>query len=84
MTTGEKLLDMSTLSTGTALDHFLNIKTGGSVISGAVELDMIDVSILADVQEMEAAFDIEDERFDIDIEDPYFEADIEQEALWEA
>jgi hypothetical protein len=30
MTTGERLVDISTLSTGTALDHFLNISGGGS------------------------------------------------------
>lgn len=28
MTTGERLVDISTLSTGTALEHFLNISTG--------------------------------------------------------
>ena len=28
MTTGERLVSISTLSTGTALDHFLNISTG--------------------------------------------------------
>ena len=28
-TTGERLVDISTLSTGTALEHFLNIETGG-------------------------------------------------------
>lgn len=30
MTTGERLLEISTLRTGSALDHFLNIETGGS------------------------------------------------------
>ena len=30
MTTGEKLVEMSTLTTGTAMDHFLNIEFGGS------------------------------------------------------
>ena len=28
MTTGERLVSISTLSTGTALEHFLNIETG--------------------------------------------------------
>jgi hypothetical protein len=28
-TTGERLVDISTLATGTALQHFLNISTGG-------------------------------------------------------
>jgi hypothetical protein len=28
MTTGERLVDISTLTTGTAMDHFLNIDTG--------------------------------------------------------
>ena len=28
MTTGEHLVDISTLTTGTAMDHFLNISTG--------------------------------------------------------
>jgi len=28
MTTGERLVEISTLSTGTAMDHFLNISTG--------------------------------------------------------
>lgn len=28
MTTGERLVNISTLTTGTALDHFLNISTG--------------------------------------------------------
>lgn len=28
MTTGQRLVDISTLSTGTALNHFLNIDTG--------------------------------------------------------
>lgn len=34
MTTGERLVQISTLATGIALDHFLNISTGG----GGVEL----------------------------------------------
>ena len=29
MTTGEKLVEMSTLETGTAMEHFLNISHGG-------------------------------------------------------
>ena len=29
MTTGEKLVEMSTLETGTALEHFMNISFGG-------------------------------------------------------
>ena len=29
MTTGEHLVDISTLTTGTAMEHFLNISTGG-------------------------------------------------------
>ena len=32
MTTGERLVSISTLSTGTALDHFLNISTGSAEI----------------------------------------------------
>lgn len=33
MTTGERLVSISTLTTGTALEHFLNIATGGNVIN---------------------------------------------------
>lgn len=32
MTTGERLVEISTLTTGTAMDHFLNIAAGGVVL----------------------------------------------------
>ena len=59
MTTGERLVDISTLSTGTALEHFTNISTGGGSteyiftpsdeLQGLIELD----EIQGTVQELE-------------------------------
>ena len=41
MTTGERLVDISTLSTGTALDHFLNISVGaGEVIYTCLPIEV--------------------------------------------
>lgn len=45
MTTGERLVDISTLSTGTALEHFLNISTG----TGTGETIYVDRMLSADV-----------------------------------
>lgn len=38
MTTGERLVEISTLLTGTALEHFLNIQTGGGFITTAIDV----------------------------------------------
>ena len=44
-TTGERLVAISTLSTGTALEHFLNISTGGAGAAYPVAVDDIVVVV---------------------------------------
>lgn len=38
MTTGERLVSISTLETGTAMEHFLNIQTGGGSVGTIVDV----------------------------------------------
>jgi len=38
MTTGERLVEISTLSTGTAMEHFLNISTGSGGIGDSCNI----------------------------------------------
>lgn len=46
-TTGERLVAISTLTTGTAMDHFLNIDTGGGP-GGVALADFADLELTAD------------------------------------
>jgi hypothetical protein len=54
MTTGQRLVDISTLTTGTALDHFLNISTGG----GQTEYVYFDSSLKIELMEEETKVNI--------------------------
>ena len=63
-TTGEKLVELSSLSTGTALEHLLAITTGGGGTGETIIVDMIRAEITPNLEsevEAELAATVADE-----------------------
>jgi len=52
MTTGERLVEISTLTTGTALEHFLNISTGSIIYGQEFDVEVLELEAIM-VDELE-------------------------------
>jgi len=86
MTTGERLVDLSTLTTGTAMEHYLTIGASGGVCYGEVDVELESPELLAvvegriidielavrDYTEVEIVGD-----FDVQLENPDIEVELE-------
>ena len=68
-TTGERLVELSTLTTGTALEHFLNIAVAGPVYDEAIDVELLDPPDLTVSSEMVA---------NVEMVDPVIEVTMDQ------
>ena len=74
-TTGERLVDLSTLTTGTALEHYLTLGASGIISSCEIEVELEAEAIIAIAQESNPVVIIEDIPIVIDPSDIQVELD---------
>jgi len=68
MTTGERLVDISTLLTGTAMEHFLNISVGGGTVSGAIfDVELQEPDAITVTPETPIDVGLEESDFDVKV-----------------